>query len=67
MFDWDLDTGDSKRKGVPAAEIVRNITSAKQKDKVIVLMHDGAGHGETVKALPKLLPSIKIRGMSFVL
>lgn len=65
VFDWDLDTGDSKRKGVPAAEIVRNITSAKQKDKVVVLMHDGAGHGETVKALPQIIAFYKDKGYEF--
>ncbi|WP_246054349.1 polysaccharide deacetylase [Paenibacillus anaericanus] len=65
VFDWDLDTGDSKRKGVPAAEIIRNITSAKQKDKVIVLMHDGAGHGETVKALPEIIAFYKDKGYEF--
>lgn len=65
VFDWDLDSGDSKRKGVPASEIAHNITSAKQKDKMIVLMHDGAGHGETVKALPKIIAFYKERGYEF--
>ncbi|GGH38699.1 polysaccharide deacetylase [Paenibacillus segetis] len=65
VFDWDLDSGDSKRKGVPASEIAHNITSAKQKDKMIVLMHDGAGHGETVKALPKIIAFYQERGYEF--
>ena len=39
IFDWDVDSGDSKRKGVPAAEILRNSTPDKLKNQMIILMH----------------------------
>ena len=65
VFDWDVDSGDSKRRGVPAAEIVKNITSAKLKNEMVVLMHDGAGHQETVKALPAIIKYYKQQGYSF--
>jgi peptidoglycan/xylan/chitin deacetylase (PgdA/CDA1 family) len=65
VFDWDVDSGDSKRRGVPAAEIIKNITSAKLKNEMVVLMHDGAGHQETVKALPTIIKYYKKQGYSF--
>ncbi|AZK48799.1 polysaccharide deacetylase [Paenibacillus lentus] len=65
VFDWNLDSGDSKRKGVPASEIVKNVISAKQGNSMNVLMHDGAGHEETVKALPKIIEFYKSLGYEF--
>lgn len=65
VFDWNIDSGDSKRKGVPSSEIVSNVVSAKQKNEVIVLMHDGAGHAETVKALPDIIKFYKKKGYAF--
>ncbi|MNO66503.1 Peptidoglycan-N-acetylglucosamine deacetylase [compost metagenome] len=65
VFDWDVDSGDSKRKGVPASEIVKNVTSAKLKNEMIVLMHDGTGHAETVKALPEIIKFYKKHGYTF--
>ncbi|MNZ33048.1 Peptidoglycan-N-acetylglucosamine deacetylase [compost metagenome] len=65
VFDWDVDSGDSKRKGVPASEIINNVTSAKLKKEMIVLMHDGTGHAETVKALPAIIKFYKKHGYTF--
>ncbi|GAA0134558.1 hypothetical protein YSY43_13980 [Paenibacillus sp. YSY-4.3] len=65
VFDWSLDSGDSKRKGVPAAEIIKNATPAKPGSSVTLLMHDGAGHEETVKALPKIIDYYKSLGYEF--
>lgn len=65
IFDWDVDSGDSKRKGVPAAEILRNSTPDNLKNQMIVLMHDGAGHAETVKALPGIIDFYKKQGYVF--
>lgn len=65
VFDWNVDSGDSKRRGVPASEIVNNVTSSKLKDEMIVLMHDGTGHAETVKALPEIIRFYKKHGYTF--
>lgn len=65
VFDWNLDSGDSKRKGVPASEIIQNATPPKPGDSVTLLMHDGAGHEETVKALPKIIDYYKSLGYEF--
>ncbi|WP_240041357.1 polysaccharide deacetylase [Paenibacillus ginsengarvi] len=69
VHDWNVDSGDSKRKGVPAKEIVAgatNLSSTKKTpNEIVVLMHDGAGHGETVKALPEVIRFYKERGYKF--
>lgn len=65
VFDWNVDSGDSKRRGVPASEIVNNVTSAKLKNEMIVLLHDGTGHAETVKALPEIIQFYKKHGYTF--
>ncbi|TMV44447.1 polysaccharide deacetylase [Paenibacillus mesophilus] len=67
--DWNVDSGDSRRQGVPAAEIRRdatNLTTAKKApNQVVVLMHDSSGHGETVKALPDIIRFYKDNGYEF--
>ncbi|WP_230202457.1 polysaccharide deacetylase [Paenibacillus ihumii] len=65
VFDWNLDSGDSRRRGVPASEIIKNVTSAKPASSVNLLMHDSAGHEETVKALPKIIEYYKSLGYEF--
>ncbi|RUT27696.1 polysaccharide deacetylase [Paenibacillus zeisoli] len=65
VFDWDVDTRDSSRKGVPASELIRNVKQAKLKDQIVVLMHDGAGHDQTVKALPEIIAYYKAHGYEF--
>lgn len=65
VFDWNVDSGDSKRKGVPASEIIENVTSEKLGKEMIVLMHDSAGHEESVKALPEIIDFYKQKGYSF--
>ncbi|RRJ67554.1 polysaccharide deacetylase [Paenibacillus oralis] len=65
VFDWNVDSGDSRRKGVPASEIVNNVISANQQNQVVVLLHDGGGHAESVKALPKIIQYYKKQGYAF--
>ncbi|WP_059042667.1 polysaccharide deacetylase [Paenibacillus rubinfantis] len=65
VFDWNVDSGDSKRKGVPASEIISNVKKEKPQDQVVVLMHDGGGHEETVKALPDIIHYYKKLGYEF--
>lgn len=61
VFDWNVDSGDSRRKGVPAAEIVKGAITPAAGDP-IVLLHDGSGHQETVKALPEIIRHYKKNG-----
>ncbi|MCM3750265.1 polysaccharide deacetylase family protein [Paenibacillus pasadenensis] len=65
MADWNVDSGDSKRVGVPAKDIVAGATSVSLKKEMTVLMHDGTGHAETVKALPAIIEFYKSKGYRF--
>lgn len=65
IHDWDIDSGDSRRRGVPASEIIANVKKGKLKHELTVLMHDGAGHEETVKALPEIIRYFKDEGYAF--
>jgi len=65
VYDWNVDSGDSRRRGVPAADILANVKAGKLQHEVHVLMHDGTGHGETVKALPDIIAYYKAKGYQF--
>lgn len=65
MFDWNVDSGDSVRVGVPATEIMKNIRGSKLSDETIVLLHDSSIHGESVKALPEIIRYYKEQGYTF--
>jgi peptidoglycan/xylan/chitin deacetylase (PgdA/CDA1 family) len=65
VTDWTVDSGDSKRKGVPAAEILQASTKNLTASKVVLLLHDGGGHGESAKALPEIIARYKKAGYSF--
>lgn len=65
VCDWHVDSGDAKRRSVLAREIIQNVKNATLLPSIVVLMHDGVGHGETVKALPKIIRYYKTNGYSF--
>ena len=65
VYDWDVDSGDSRRKGVPASEIIANVQGAPLKHQLIVLFHDGSGHEETVQALREIIRYYKRLGYQF--
>ncbi|MFD1772391.1 polysaccharide deacetylase [Paenibacillus rhizophilus] len=65
VTDWTLDSGDSKRRGVPASEILKNSISNTKASKVVLLLHDGAGHEESAKALPEIIERYKAAGYVF--
>lgn len=65
VHDWNVDSGDSKRVGVPASEIIANIRGSKIANALNVLMHDSSGHAETVKALPDIIAYYKKLGYTF--
>lgn len=65
VHDWNVDSGDSKRRGVPAAEIISNIKESRIADTLNVLLHDSVGHEESVKALPQIIRYYKELGYSF--
>lgn len=66
VMDWNVDSGDSKRRNVPASEIVAHATDVPAgTSSAIVLMHDGGAHAETVKALPDIIRYYKQEGYRF--
>lgn len=64
-YDWHVDSGDARRRGVPASEIVEKATKVKLEHQMIVLMHDSVGHEETVKALPEIIQFYRDQGYEF--
>lgn len=65
IVDWNVDSRDAIRKGVTAGEIVAEIRKSALKHELVVLLHDGAGHEETVKALPDIISYYKEKGYAF--
>ncbi len=65
VHDWNVDSGDSKRRGVPASEIVANVKASKLADVLNVLLHDSGGHEASVKALPEIIRYYKQLGYAF--
>jgi len=65
VFDWNVDSTDATRRGVPAAAIEQAVLGAPLKSRMVVLMHDGAGHEESVKALPAIIRHFKENGYRF--
>ena len=65
--DWNVSSGDASKAN--ASQIVNTIIDQMKNDflwnHAIVLMHDGIGHTETVKALPAIIRFYKERGFEF--
>lgn len=65
---WNISSGDASR--ADADKILNNIRHQTEKNTflwshAIVLMHDGRGHEETVKALPQIINFYKEQGFEF--
>lgn len=65
---WNVISGDASRADAPqlVANVVQQLEARKYLwSHAIVLMHDGRGHGETVRALPDIIKYFKDRGFEF--
>jgi peptidoglycan/xylan/chitin deacetylase (PgdA/CDA1 family) len=65
VMDWNVDSGDSTRRGVPESEIIKGAETPVKSNGAVLLMHDGSGHGESVKALPEIIAWYKSKGYQF--
>lgn len=65
VVDWNVDSGDSRRIGVPADEIVANVKASRLSERTVVLLHDSSIHQETVKALPDIIRYYRAKGYTF--
>lgn len=65
VMDWTVDSGDSRRRGVPAAEIVEASVADLTSSSVVLLLHDGSGHEQSAKALPAIIERYRAAGYGF--
>ena len=67
-FDWHVDSGDA-RANMPdksAATLTANVLNhTRNRDKLIVLMHDTQGKRTTLEALPRIIAGLRAQGYSF--
>lgn len=55
LFDWNVDSGDSKGRDVSKETIINNIKQSILTKRLIVLMHDSNTHEATMQALPEII------------
>ncbi|WP_442603031.1 polysaccharide deacetylase family protein [Paenibacillus sp. KN14-4R] len=65
VYDWNIDSGDSRRVNVPASEITTTVENSPLRHELTVLLHDGTGHKGSVDALPAIIHHFKNKGYSF--
>lgn len=61
-FDWNASNGDGNPNLSPDSLVSQAKREIKENNNVMMLMHDGKGNGNTVKALPQILQFIKDEG-----
>ncbi|MCR8643033.1 polysaccharide deacetylase [Paenibacillus sp. N1-5-1-14] len=65
IYDWNIDSGDSRKLNVPTKEIISTVEGSPLRHELTVLMHDGTGHKTSVEALPTIIHYFKNKGYSF--
>ncbi len=66
VISWNAECGDGVAKNATAESIVETaVRTAGNKTRVVLLMHDGAGHGATVEALPRIIAHFREAGYAF--
>ena len=63
-YDWNADSGDGS--GMTASDMItKAINEGSGVDRIVMLMHDGRGSTETVKALPAIIEHYQSQGYVF--
>jgi peptidoglycan/xylan/chitin deacetylase (PgdA/CDA1 family) len=65
VHDWNVDSRDSVKRNVPAADILHAVKNTPLKSIMNVLLHDGSGHESTLQALPSIIQYYKDNGYTF--
>jgi len=69
LVGWNIDSYDSRKPSHDSARIVESVRSqaanARLWSNMIILMHDGTGHMETVRALPAIIELLQSQGFKF--
>lgn len=65
-YDWNVDSTDASRARQDTNVIINSVLSqAKYQKEANILMHDAAGKGTTVEALPGIVKGLREQGFSF--
>lgn len=62
FYDWNASSGDAAERTTPLSIAENTLNGVAGKNKAIVLMHDGAGHRNTPRALPEIIDALKDSG-----
>lgn len=63
---WNASVEDAVSPNASAEDLYNNaVRSAGEKNHVILLLHDGVGYRETVRALPKIIDYFRGKGYTF--
>lgn len=66
VYGWNASVEDAVSPGADAETLFENaLRTAGERDRIILLLHDGVGYRETVKCLPRLIGYYKKKGFSF--
>lgn len=63
---WNASIEDAVSPNASAEDLYNNaVRSAGEKNHVVLLLHDGVGYRETVRALPKIIEYFRSKGYTF--
>lgn len=63
---WNASVEDAVSPNASAEDLYNNaVRSAGEKDHVVLLLHDGVGYRETIRALPKIIEYFRSKGYTF--
>mgnify|MGYP005867404387 CR=1 FL=1 len=63
---WNASIEDAVSPNASAEDLYNNaVRSAGEKDHVVLLLHDGVGYRETIRALPKIIEYFRSKGYTF--
>ena len=64
-YDWNAATGDAEANYTAERLYQNAVETSKGKRRVILLMHDGVGYRETIRALPDIIAYFRENGYTF--
>lgn len=66
-YDWNATNGDATGRQMATEEMVSSVMNELEKyQNITVLMHDGAGHQQTVDALPAIIEQLQGQGVQIL-
>ena len=64
-YDWNVSCGDGSSAATKDSIYQKVMDEVQSYSTPVILMHDGAGHSETIAALPDILQSLSDQGFTF--